>query len=48
MKTRVASIVTLLTLVLLGVLLVQSCSVLAEKENNDNNNDPQDENKSEE
>ena len=35
MKTRVASIVTLLTLVLLGILLVQSCSVLAEKENED-------------
>ena len=35
MKTRVASIVTLLTLVLLGILLVQSCSVLAEKQNED-------------
>ncbi len=35
MRTRVASIVTLLTLVLLGVLLVQSCTVLAEKENKD-------------
>ena len=35
MKTRVASIVTLLTLVLLGILLVQGCSVLAEKENED-------------
>lgn len=35
MRTRVASIVTLLTLVLLGILLVQSCSVLAEKENKD-------------
>ena len=35
MRTRVASIVTLLTLILLGVLLVQSCSVLAEKENSD-------------
>lgn len=35
MKRRVASIVTLLTLVLLGVLLVQSCTVLAQKENRD-------------
>ena len=35
MRTRVASIVTLLTLVLLGVLLVQSCTVLAQKENRD-------------
>ena len=35
MKTRVASIVTLLSLVLLGILLTQSCSVLAQKENKD-------------
>ena len=35
MKTRVASIVTLLSLVLLGILLTQSCSVLAIKENKD-------------
>ena len=35
MKTRVTAIVTLLTLILLGVLLIQSCSVLAEKENSD-------------
>ena len=35
MKTRVASIVTLLTLVLLGILLAHGCSVLAEKENED-------------
>ena len=36
MKTRVASIVTLLSLVLLGILLIQSCLVLAQKENKDN------------
>ena len=35
MKTRVASIVTLLSLVLLGILLTQSCTVLAIKENKD-------------
>ena len=35
MKTRVASIVTLLSLVLLGILLAQSCTVLAQKENKD-------------
>ena len=35
MKTRVTSIVTLLILVLLGVLLVESCSILAQKENRD-------------
>ncbi len=33
MKTRVASIVTLFTLVVLGVLLVRSCSVIAQREN---------------
>ena len=33
MRTRVASIVTLLTLVLLGFLLIQSCSLLAKEEN---------------
>ena len=33
MRTRVASIVTLLILAVLSVLLVQSCSYLAEKEN---------------
>ena len=33
MKTRVAAIVTLLTLVLLGFLLFQSCSLLAKEEN---------------
>ena len=35
MRTRVASIVTLLTLVLLGFLLIQSCSLLANEENRD-------------
>ena len=35
MKTRVTSIVTLLILVLLGILLVQSCSILAQNENRD-------------
>ena len=35
MKTRVTSIVTLLILVLLGVLLVQGCSVLAQNKNRD-------------
>ena len=35
MRTRVASIVTLLTLVLLGFLLIQSCSLLATEENRD-------------
>ena len=35
MKTRVTSIVTLLILVLLGILLFQSCSILAQKENRD-------------
>jgi len=35
MRTRVASIVTLLTLVLLGFLLIQSCSLLAKEENKD-------------
>ena len=35
MRTRVASIVTLLTLVLLGFLLIQSCSILAKEENRD-------------
>ncbi len=35
MKTRVASIVTLLTLVLLGVLLFHSCSIVADRENKD-------------
>lgn len=38
MKTRVASIVTLLTLVLLGFLLIQSCSALAKEENRDYRN----------
>ena len=33
MKTRVATFVTLLTLVLLGFLLIQSCSILAKEEN---------------
>ena len=35
MKTRVASIVTLLSLVLLGFLLIHSCSISAGKENKD-------------
>ena len=35
MRTRVAAIVTLLTLVLLGILLTQSCLVLAKEENRD-------------
>ena len=33
MRTRVATIVTLLTLVVLGFLLVQNCSVIAQREN---------------
>ena len=35
MRTRVAAIVTLLTLVLLGFLLTQSCLILAKEENED-------------
>lgn len=35
MRTRVASIVTLLTLVLLGFLLIHSCSILATQDNRD-------------
>ena len=35
MKTRVAAIVTLLTLALLGVLLVEGCAVLAGEKNGD-------------
>jgi len=33
MRTRVASIVTLLTLLVLGFLLIQSCSVIADEQN---------------
>ena len=35
MRTRVAAIVTLLTLVLLGILLVEGCAVLADEKNGD-------------
>ena len=35
MRTRVAAIVTLLTLVLLGILLVEGCAVLAAEKNGD-------------
>lgn len=35
MRIRVATIVTLLTMVLLGILLAQSCSMLTDEENRD-------------